>query len=155
MPESDQSAAGNPRIRPLALCLLRNGDRILVFEGYDPSRKLTYYRPLGGGIEFGETGVEAVIREIREEIGAELIDVRFLRSLENIFTNDRQRGHEIVLLHEARLADESLYRRDIIEAKEDDGAAFRAVWRSLGSFSRNSPLFPDGLLEILTPSPKP
>ena len=155
MPGRDQSAARRPRIRPLALCLIRNEDRILVFEGYDPSRKLTYYRPLGGGIEFGETGAEAVAREIREEIGSELLDVQFLRTFENIFTNDGQRGHEIVLLYEARLADESLYRREFIEAKEDDGAAFRAVWRSLSSFGPSSPLFPDGLMELLTSNPQP
>ncbi len=60
------------QIRPLALCLFRNSGRILVFEGYDPLKQQTFYRPLGGGIEFGERAEDAVRREIREEIRAEI-----------------------------------------------------------------------------------
>ena len=41
-------------IRPIAICVLRRHDEILVIEGRDESRDLTFYRPLGGGIEFGE-----------------------------------------------------------------------------------------------------
>ena len=42
------------RIRPLAICVFLNNNRILVAEGYDPIKQQTFYRPLGGGIEFGE-----------------------------------------------------------------------------------------------------
>jgi len=41
------------QIRPLAIYLFRDGDRILVGEGNDPVKRETFYRPLGGGIEFG------------------------------------------------------------------------------------------------------
>ncbi len=44
------------RVRPLAICVFRHHDRILVMEGYDPVKKEHFYRPLGGGIEFGEPG---------------------------------------------------------------------------------------------------
>jgi hypothetical protein len=42
-------------IRPVALCVFRNNDGILVFEGYDDVKGETFYRPPGGGIEFGES----------------------------------------------------------------------------------------------------
>ncbi len=42
------------KIRPIALCVFLNNNRILVNEGYDPVKQQTFYRSLGGGIEFGE-----------------------------------------------------------------------------------------------------
>ena len=42
------------KIRPLALCIFLHQNKILVAEGYDPKKNQIFYRPLGGGIEFGE-----------------------------------------------------------------------------------------------------
>jgi len=73
------------RIRPIAVCLFRHENRILVSEGFDTVKQDYYYRPLGGGIEYGEPSREAVAREIREELGAEIENIRLLDVLENIF----------------------------------------------------------------------
>ena len=96
-------AAPPTTIRPLALAVIRRNDRILVFRGEDPTKAEVFYRPLGGGIEFGETGETAVRRELREEIGAELVNIRPLGALENLFTYNGGAGHEIILLFEADL----------------------------------------------------
>ena len=58
-------------IRPVAICIFRKEDKILVFEAYDKVDDKIFYRPLGGGIEFGEHSSETVVREIREEINNE------------------------------------------------------------------------------------
>jgi len=42
-------------IRSIAICVFRHKNHILVAEGYDPVKDEYFYRPLGGGIEFGET----------------------------------------------------------------------------------------------------
>ena len=60
------------KIRPLAICIFRKNDRILVAEGYDPVKNEHFYRPLGGGIEFGEYSEQTIRRELMEEIGAEV-----------------------------------------------------------------------------------
>ena len=78
------------QIRAKALGVIQHEGRLLVFEGYDSVKDETYYRPLGGGIEFGETGAQAMAREIREEIGAEVTNVRYLGLSENIFTCNRR-----------------------------------------------------------------
>ena len=94
--------AAPPRIvRPIALAIIRHRDRLLVFRGEDRLKPEVFYRPLGGGIEFGETAESAVRREIREEIGAELTNVRLIGALENLFTLNGGPGHEIALLFEA------------------------------------------------------
>ena len=137
------------RIRVLALAVFRRGDEILVMEGYDPLKREPFYRPLGGGVEFGERVIDALHREMREELGAEIKDVRLLQVMENLFVFNGAPGHEIVWMHDAALVDPAFYARDEIVITED-GAGGRAVWKSLREFEQGRAiLYPTGLLELL------
>ncbi|MGI8588776.1 MAG: NUDIX hydrolase [Chloroflexia bacterium] len=139
------------RIRPIAIGIFRRGESIFVAECEEPSR--IFYRPLGGGIEFGERGHEALARELIEEIGAEIRDVRYLCTLENIFTYEGETGHEIVQVYEAGFRNSAFYEQDSfngIEALADELIDFKAVWKPLSDFGPgHPPLYPDGLLEML------
>jgi len=130
--------------------VVRNGDRILVFDVPDRIKGVVGYRPLGGTIEFGERGEDAIGREIREEIAAELVDVRYVETLENIFEYLGRPGHELVRVYEGRLADPALYERESIAGHEEDGSALRCIWKPIADFARGDALYPDGLLELLT-----
>ena len=137
------------KIRPIAICVCRDGERILVAEGHDSKKGVTFYRPLGGTIEFGERGEEAVQREFREEIAADLVEVRYVGMLENIFTYEGRRGHEIVLVYDGRLTDASLYENEVIEGDEM-GERFKAVWIRLDEFGEGKPpVYPEGLQALL------
>ncbi len=138
------------QVRAIALGIIRDGERVLVQEGYDPSKRQTFYRVLGGTIEFGERSQETVRRELREEIGAEVTDLEFLATLESVFTFDGLAGHEIALVYSGRLVDPALYRQAIITGAEPDGTPITAVWKPLDDFrSGRDPLYPEGLLELL------
>lgn len=140
------------QIRPLAICLFCNKDRILVAEGYDPIKGETFYRPLGGGIEFGERSEETICRELMEEIGVELKqnNLKYLGTVENIFTFNGIPGHEIVLVYDGVLEDSGLYDQAMILGKEANGEEIRAVWKTLDEFGAGkSILYPEGLKEIL------
>lgn len=138
------------QIRPIAVGIFRNDDRILVFEGYDPIKEEVFFRPLGGAIEFGEYGHQALAREMREELGVEVENLRFLAASENIFTFDGELWHEIVLIYEGDLADRAIYEREMMIGHEDDGSPFKTVWKPLTFFERgDAPLYPDGLLDLL------
>jgi ADP-ribose pyrophosphatase YjhB (NUDIX family) len=142
---------GKHKIRPLAIGIFRRDDRILVCEGYDPVKDETFYRPLGGGIEFGERAAEAVARELREEIDAEMINPRYLGTLENLFTYNGKPGHEIVLVFAGEFADSALYEKDAWVGHEEGGEEFKVSWKPLADFAAGrAPLYPDGLLELLT-----
>jgi hypothetical protein len=41
-------------VRPIAIAIIRRGERIFVAEGTDDVTEETFYRPLGGLVEFGE-----------------------------------------------------------------------------------------------------
>jgi ADP-ribose pyrophosphatase YjhB (NUDIX family) len=134
-------------IRPIALAAIRRGDALLAFEMTDPTRGVTFCRPLGGGIEFGERAEPAVRREMREEIGAELDNVRLLGVLENLFHGFDRDGHEIAFIFAADFADPALYRQESFVCT-DDGAP--VGWHPLARFADGTvPLFPSGLLELL------
>ncbi|MFJ4456043.1 NUDIX hydrolase [Pseudomonas sp. NPDC089392] len=138
-----------PRIRFLALCVFHHQGKILVNVFEDPASGQTLCRPLGGGIEFGELGRDAIAREVHEELGQPISDVRLLGTLESLFTYAGKPGHEIVQVYDARFDDASLYQQDWLDGHESDGSPFRARWCDNADFSRIGPLVPQGLQALL------
>jgi len=141
---------GPGKIRAIAICVICRGDDIFVFEGRDEQKDETFYRPLGGAIEFGEYSAQAVQREFREEIGSEIEQLRFWHTLENMFILEGIPGHKIVFVYRGRLAGKSIYEQPFILGTEDNGQSFKAMWKATADFEGGPPLYPDGLLELLT-----
>jgi 8-oxo-dGTP pyrophosphatase MutT (NUDIX family) len=140
------------RIRPLAICVFRHNDQILVAEGYDSVKDEYFYRPLGGGVKFGEPSAETICRELMEEIQVEVDreSLKYLGALENIFNFNGKPGHEVVLIYDGVFQKRGLYERDVILGKERDGTDIRAVWKNIYEFGEgNSILYPTGLLDLL------
>ena len=140
------------KIRPIAICLFRNKNRILVAEGFDPVKEQTFYRPLGGGIEFGEYSEQTIHRELMEELGVEVCDLKYLGTLENIFMFNGTPGHEIVQVYDGVLKESGLYDQAVIVGQEAEiNVSFQAVWMRLDEFGEEKAiLYPSGLLELLT-----
>ncbi len=123
----------------------RPGDgALLVCEHAEPGRE--FHRPLGGHVEFGEYAEAALHREIMEEIGQSLRDVRLLSVVENIFEWQGDRAHEIVFLFAAAFRDDTAY--EIAEQRIlDEAEGFtRVLWRSPGASS--PPLYPEGVAAL-------
>ena len=140
------------QIRPIAICVFLKNNKILVSEGYDPVKAQTFYRPLGGGIEFGEISKDTIYREIMEEVKVEVAEesLRYLCTVENIFMFNGSPGHEIVFVYDGMLKESGLYDQDVICGKEANGEDIRAVWKDLDEFiTGKSILYPTGLVEML------
>ena len=144
-------------IRVLALGLIRDGkyakrtlpERIFVSEGYDPVKQLTFYRAMGGGVDFGETSLEALKREFQEEIQAQLTNIRYLGCLENIFTFNGQSGHEIIQLFESDFVDSKFYQLDKLDFSEGERQK-TALWVDINRFkSGELSLVPEQFLDYL------
>jgi ADP-ribose pyrophosphatase YjhB (NUDIX family) len=131
-----------------AMVLIRRprDSALLVSEGVTPAGEV-FHRPLGGHVEHGERATDTIYRELAEEIGQALSDVRLTGVLENIFTWNGAIQHEIVFVFTAALADHAAY--EIPEQLIRDAATkTRVIWRSADTVS--PPLFPAGIAEIAT-----
>jgi ADP-ribose pyrophosphatase YjhB (NUDIX family) len=104
---------------------------------------------LSGHVEFGEYAAETVRREIRQELGQEITDVRLLGVIENLFDSGGQAKHEVVFVLGAAFADDGAY--DIGEQFVGDRPAGQVAvrWRPAGATS--PPLFPAALAAMIQP----
>ena len=116
-------ACGNmifPRIAPAAIIALTHGDR-LVLSKY-ANRNFTRYGLLAGFIEIGETAEEAVAREVMEEVGLKVKNVRYYKSqpwgiagnLSVGYFCDLDGEDETVTLDENELSSAEWFNRDEI-----------------------------------------
>lgn len=99
-----------------------------------------YHRLVGGGVELGETARDAVLREVRGELDAEVVDLVHLTTVENIFRIDGQVGHEVVFLFRGRLDPEPA--RSGATLTESDGSVVPVVWRPVDDDHEPLPLYP-------------
>ncbi len=99
-----------------------------------------FHRLIGGSVELGETHQEAIVREVDEELGARIVDLRHLGVVENIFRYNGELGHEIVALYSGTLdpapADEG---GTLVES---DGSVVPVVWRPFEDEGMATPLYP-------------
>jgi 8-oxo-dGTP pyrophosphatase MutT (NUDIX family) len=136
-------------IRVLALGLIRDGDRIFISEGYDPVKEQTFYRVMGGGVDFGETSLEGLKREFQEEIQAELKNIRYLGCLENIFTFNGEPRHEIIQLYECDFVDQKLYQLESLVFAEGERKK-KALWVDINRFQTGElKLVPENFFDYL------
>ena len=87
MTRSDQGvekSAHRYKAVPRTLCLITHGDDVLLLHG-SPTKRIWpgKYNGVGGHVEAGEDIYSAAIREMHEETGADISDVR-LRGVINI-----------------------------------------------------------------------
>lgn len=121
-------------------------DHLLFAEGYDDVKEQTFYRALGGAIEFGEIAADAVVRELAEETGRRIELRGSLGVVENRFTYRGYPGHEIVFEYVASFApDDAPPGLDPITCHEGDGQ-FVAVWLPLAEVLGGlHHVYPEGL----------
>ena len=135
------------KIRVIVICLFRHEGRILVVESLDHA-KGDYFAPsLGGGVEFGEHSRDALIREIREEVYAEIENIELLGVIENTFIYEGEQGHEVVFVYDAKFCDGSLYSKKEIPVYESEiDLRATASWYSPETLeAKGTRLVPEGL----------
>lgn len=141
-------------IRIKAYAVIRRGDEILVHETREGDGTLIGYRVPGGHVEFGEMSVDAVQREMLEECSAKITPLVPLPSIERTFTYNGQPYHEVIFCYLAEFEDKEFYKKDRIQAHEDNGQPFDLFWLDPHSCQPGLELFPTGLQELLQKSIK-
>jgi ADP-ribose pyrophosphatase YjhB (NUDIX family) len=138
-----------PEIRPLVLGWVLSNDRLLVAGAYDAIKGETFYRCLGGGVDFCESSESALKREFLEEIQAEVTNIRHLGFTENLFTYEGRPGHEWIQFYQCDLVDSRLYQQAEIRGIEGK-TEFVAQWVECDRFrSKELRLVPEVCLQYL------
>ena len=134
-------------IRPVALGLAIKDNKLLVGEGYDNMKNQTFYRCLGGGIEFLEKSCDTLKREFKEEIETDIIIKDFLGISENIFTYKGKNAHELILFYSIEIPDE-YYKDEYQILDEDDNS--KAKWIDINEFkNKNKILYPEEVFKYI------
>lgn len=68
--------------------------------------KTGYFFPIGGRIRINEDSETAAKREVREEVGLDLSDLRLLGVIENFFDHANEPFHELCFLYKAEVEHE-------------------------------------------------
>ena len=98
----------------------------------------TTYLP-GGHVEFGETGRQALQREVREELGAEVKVGKFLGVVENSFLQHGKKHAEVNLVYEMEFTGQKPH-----ESAED---WIEFEWRRLDALD-SAGLLPEAFLQL-------
>ena len=134
-------------IRPVVLGIAIKNGKILVSEGYDKVKKQTFYRCLGGGIEFLETSQEALKREYKEELGIDIIVEDFCGISENIFTYQGKNAHELILVYNIKIQDKDVREKYHII---DDNCESDAYWIDVNEFKNNKKIiYPEQIFKYI------
>ena len=146
---------GKEKLKVKAICLFQQDDYIFVSKSYDKIKKDYYYRPIGGTTEFGEYTENTITREIKEELNAEIKDIKLCRVIENIFTCDGLDGHEIVFLYKADFKDKKYYEIKEHHITESNGEKIPVFWIKIEEFLSNRlRLVPEKLTEYIIENAK-
>ena len=137
------------RVRPIAISIIRNKDKILVYERQDDITDERFYRLVGGCIEFGESSNTALKREFEEELSLDIKNTKLISIFESIFTFNSKEMHEIVFLYESEFVDSSIYNKDIINGLEGD-RAFKTIWILVADFlNKKHKIYPEEIIDYL------
>ncbi|NEP45926.1 MAG: NUDIX hydrolase [Okeania sp. SIO2G4] len=135
------------KIRVLALGLIRDDDHLFISQGYDSIKQESFYRVMGGGVDFGEYSRDALQREFQEEIEAELTNIKYLGCMENIFMFNGEERHELIQLYKCDFADPKFYQIEELTFWEKERKK-TALWVSIDRFkSGELKIVPENFLE--------
>lgn len=96
--------------------IFRYGNKILLHHELNS----IHYTLPGGRVKEGETTEETLKREIKEEMGQEVKIIKSVSFMENLFTDNKKKYHEILVTYELEFIDKSMYEKEVMPTIEKD-----------------------------------
>ena len=123
-----------PRIEPCIITLVSRGDEILLLRNIKDREGI--YACLAGFVEMGETLEQAVRREVREETGLEIKDIRYAGSQAWPFPDQLMAGFYAeyaggeIVIQQSEVRDARWFRRDALPPLPRPGSI---AWRLINN----------------------
>ena len=139
---------GNHKFNYRVSAIFRNGNKILLHHGL----KSDHYTLPGGRVKDGETTNQSLIREMKEEMGYDIILIRPVSFMENMFNFDDKDYHELLVTYEAQFRDEEAYKREkIVGIEERENLEF--IWKDISELDKLA-FVPHILIDIIKKNSK-
>ena len=135
------------RVVVLGKVVRPNDGRFLFIKGYDKVKDENFYRFVGGGVEFMERAEDALKREFKEEIKADITVGKCLGFRENIFNFNGKDGHEYAIIYDVEFKDKTFYTKKSVVGNEDNGESFVCEWVDV--LNAEIPIYPQGTKELI------
>ena len=126
-----------PRIAPAVIIALTHGDKLILSQY--AGRGTTRYGLLAGFIEIGETAEEAVAREVMEEVGLRVKNIRYYKSQPWGIAGNLLLGYfcdldgdDVISIDENELSMAGWYDRHNLPAEDDGISLTREMIRIFG-----------------------
>lgn len=116
------------QIRVKAMCLIEHKGKLLLCNGYDSVKKEKFLRVIGGSIDFGEKAEDAVRREVEEELGSNLENLKFITVVEGIFVHEGEKKHEVIFLYKGDLTNKDIYNTNTVPILDHEEDWKNAEW---------------------------
>lgn len=125
----------------------KKNNKVLVSKGYDREKNETFYRCIGGGIEFLENSKDALKREYQEELNVDIKVEEFLGIFENIFTYNGKNAHELILFYNVSIEDADYKEHyHVVDGDVETGAS----WIDIEKFiNKELKMYPEIVLDYL------
>lgn len=124
--------------------IIIHNNKILVHN----SHKQDHYALMGGRIAIGESSEETVKREFKEEIGKDVEIIGYVGTVENFFTTDEGKYHEIMFIYQLEFVDEEDKKIEHTLKNIEGEDYLEYNWLDIDNLE-NKPLRPEGIIPII------
>lgn len=107
---------GDTRFNFRVAILIYNQDRVMLHQEIGD----TYWNMPGGRVKCGESTAKAIVREVKEELGLDIVEPKLIDVSENFFEFMDRKNHELLFVYRCECDDKTFTSRQDIKGLDND-----------------------------------